>query len=47
MPGCPSFLVCLSGVAAGVSVSLATDLFLNLLGTVARAGVPMAISPFF
>ena len=44
MPGCPSFLECLLGVVAGVSVFLAT---LHLPGTAATAGVPLAVDHFF
>ena len=52
--GCPSFLSILSGVVAGVGVPLATHLFLLLLllfihphGTVAKAGVLLAVHLFF
>ena len=44
------YLVCPIGVVAGVSVSLATYvfvLFLHSPGRVARAGVPLAVHPFF
>ena len=44
MPGCPSFLECLLGLVAGVSVFLAT---LHLPGTVAKAGIPLAVDLFF
>ena len=57
-PGCPSFLLKLSGVVAGggvvagVGVPLATHLlflllFIHLCGTVAKAGVPLAVHFFF
>ena len=52
--GCPSFLLSLSGVVAGVGVSLATHLlfmllllFIYLRGTVAKAGVPLAVHLFY
>ena len=49
-PGCQSFLVCQLGVVEGVSVFLATYVFcsfLHLPERVARAGVPLAVHPFF
>ena len=50
--GCPSFLLSLSGVVAGVSVTLASHLlflllFIHLRGTVAKAGVLLAVHLFF
>ena len=50
--GCPSFLLSLSGVVAGVGVTLATHLlflllFVHLRGTVAKAGVLLAVHLFF
>ena len=49
--GCPSFLLSLSGVVAGVGVPLATHLllllFIHLRGTVAKAGVLLAVHLFF
>ena len=47
--GCPSFLLSLSGVVTGVGVPLATHLlflllFIHLRGTVAKAGVFLAVS---
>ena len=48
--GCPSFPSSISGVVAGVGVSLATHflflfllLFIHLRRTVAKAGVPLAV----
>ena len=50
--GCPSFLLSLTGVVAGVGVPLATHLlflllFIHLHGTVAKAGVLLAVHLFF
>ena len=54
-PGCPSFLSSLSGVVAGVGVSLGDPslnlcllllLFIHLRGTAAKAGVSLTVHLF-